>query len=137
MTMRNIFNLLVKRVILPLLDMTVRWAEFSAKSITQAKSNLERVSTPRKTAKEIEEQYTSFFDEESENTKKEGYEQLKEYLEEELRGLSTTDEINTKEEAQESKRSKVSDDTSGNKGSLIDDYANPNNEFGDWTGGDD
>jgi hypothetical protein len=114
-------------------------------------------------AKDIEEQYPSFFDEDSENlyNKKQGYSELREYLQEELDALPSTKEtsamvestdIETKKlkpsssdelsegkekpstldesEDKEKPSSSESSETKG-KGSLIDDYANPNNEFGD------
>jgi hypothetical protein len=54
-----------------------------------------------KTAKDIEEQYPEFFDEDSGNSdkKKQGYGELKEYLQEELDALSSTEEISAKEES--------------------------------------
>jgi len=121
-----------------------------------------------KTAKDIEEQYPEFFDEDSGNSsnKKQGYSELKEYLQEELDALPGTKETSAMGESndRETKKSKPSsseeseakskpsssDESQGkpkpssldsseakDKGSLIDDFANPNNEFGDWTGGDD
>lgn len=109
-----------------------------------------------KTAKDIEEQYPDFFDEDSGNSenKKEGYSQLKEYLQEELDSLPSTKETSTVEESndrdtkrpkpssneikeealasQGKEKSTSSESSEGKgKGSLIDDYADPSNEFGD------
>lgn len=130
-------------------------------------------SKDSKTAKQIEEQYPSFFDEDSGNSdnKKQGYSELKEYLQEELDSLSSIKETSVMEEStdRDTKKPKpssneIKDESEGKenpssdeiknesegkptpssseseakgKGSLIDDYANPNNEFGDWTGGED
>jgi hypothetical protein len=102
-----------------------------------------------KQAKEIEEKYPEFFDVDSGNSdnKKEGYSELKEYLQEELNALSGTKETSVVVESKdrETKKSKSSSESSEvkekpspsessevkGKGSLIDDFANPNNEFGD------
>jgi len=145
-------------------------------------------SKDSQTAKDIELQYPDFFDEESGNSdnKKQGYDELKEYLQEELDALSgpketsamegsidretkkpkpsTSDDSEAKEKPSDSSQAKekpsTSDDSEAkekpsdssqakekpsssdsseakNKGSLIDDWADPSNEFGDWTGGDD
>lgn len=115
-------------------------------------------SKDSKTAKNIEEQYPEFFDEDSGNSsnKKQGYSELKEYLQEELDALPSTKETSAMEEStdRDTKKPKPSSNetkdeslasleakdkekpsSSGSeakgKGSLIDDYANPNNEFGD------
>ena len=135
------------------------------------------------TAKTLEEQYPSFFDEDSgnSNNKKQGYNELKDYLEEELNIIHRLERISINPESsdRESKRSKPmssdyssegkeissksnesegkdissKSDESESKGkeispkssesvikgenSLIDDFADPNTEFGDWTSGDD
>jgi hypothetical protein len=105
-------------------------------------------------SKDIEKQYPTFFDEESGNLedKKSGYRDLKEYLEEELAAIPGIKETNPMQESLDRDTKKIkplsSDESEGKpsstessdakgKGSLIDDYANPNLEFGDWTGGDD
>lgn len=100
-----------------------------------------------KTAKDIEEQYPEFFDEDSGNSdnKKQGYGELKEYLQEELDSLPITEKTSEGEESndRDTKKPKPtsSDESEGKpkpsssesegKGSLIDDFANPNDEFGD------
>lgn len=115
-----------------------------------------------KTAKDLENAYPTFFDEDSGNlgNKKQGYKELKEYIKEELNSidyndktyineesfdreqkklkpLSSDDSLDDKEKPSCSNQSEVkekplSESTEGKgKGSLIDDFANPNNEFGD------
>lgn len=103
-----------------------------------------------KEAKDIEDKFPEFFDEDSGNSdnKKQGYGELKEYLQEELNALPGTKETSATEgsidrdtkkpkpsssdesEAEPKPSSSESSEAKG-KGSLIDDYANPNNEFGD------
>lgn len=121
-----------------------------------------------KEAKDLQDEFPDFFDEDSGNSenKKQGYSELKEYIEGELNALPSTKETSAVEQSNDryEKKPKPSDESEGEakpssseafakpspssaqaressegkaKGSLIDDYANPNNEFGDWTGGDD
>jgi len=72
-------------------------------------------SKDSKTAKDIEEQYPDFFDEESgnSNNKKQGYDELKEYLQEELDSLPGTKETSSMEPPsidRETKKTKSSSD---------------------------
>lgn len=110
-------------------------------------------SKDSKTAKNIEEQYPDFFDEDSGNSgnKKQAYSELKEYLQGELKTIpdtkdsvpegsvdrdtkkpkpSTSDSSEALASNPEDKEKASSSETK-NKGSLIDDFANPNDEFGD------
>lgn len=130
-----------------------------------------------KEAKDLQDEFPSFFDEDSGNSenKKQGYSELKEYIEAELDALPSTKETSAVEQSnsRNEKKPKPSDESEAEakpssaaaqakakasesseaevkpssaaaaqakgsessegkaKGSLIDDYANPNNEFGD------
>lgn len=101
------------------------------------------------TVNNIKEEYSTIWKEA--NSKKEAFEDILENIEKELNELSEETIVNKEESSDRpEKKSKSSDDdlsdgkgksslpeSSKPKGSLIDDFANPNNEPGDWTGGDD
>jgi GTPase involved in cell partitioning and DNA repair len=78
-------------------------------------------------AKQLKEDYPSFFDEDSENTIKEGLEQLKQYLEGEVNSAkSKNDELNTFHE-----NKKIKQDSSG----VVNDGSEPT-FIGDLDGGE-
>lgn len=112
-----------------------------------------------KEAKDLQDEFPEYFDEESGNSdnKKQGYSDLKEYIEGELHALPSTEETSAVEKEsydRDTKKPSSKDESSEGKeipstsegkvkpsspessegkpkGSLIDDYANPSNEFGD------
>ena len=78
-------------------------------------------------AKQLKKDYPTFFDEDSENTTKEGLDQLKQYLEEEARhAKSEYDELNTFHE-----KNKIKQDSS----EVVNDGSEPT-PLGDLDGGE-